>query len=208
MEIADLSYTRLKETLTFISTHRNRESKEKLPIIPAISDAWSVVDNVSRLRGLITQTPGLKQKSEYVQLFLRKTSEIESFRNTIQHLNNDLNLFVEENLPVLGVLNWFTVLDKEKQLGCSCSIIAGTIFDHYVRMENPIGRFVKLPTGMVTLNVGEKSLSLCDTMEAVEKFIRNIEKKLWDRFKDLPQAGGDLVVCLDMDFSNWTIDEA
>jgi len=61
---------------------------------------------------------------------------------------------------------------------------------------------------MVTLNVGEKSLSLCDTMEAVEKFIRNIEKKLWDRFKDLPQAGGDLVVCLDMDFSNWTIDEA
>ncbi|MDX6379852.1 MAG: hypothetical protein QOI57_876 [Rubrobacteraceae bacterium] len=70
-----------------------------------------MVDSLQRLRGLLKQMPGSKNKSPGLQVFLRNTDMVEDLRNMVQHLNHEIDNLVDQNEPVFGTLSWFTVLD-------------------------------------------------------------------------------------------------
>lgn len=72
----------------------------------AFSSAWAVIDTAHRIRGLITQVPGLSQKSPEIQVFVRSTATVEDFRHLYQHLNSVIPKINGMTNPIMGVLSW------------------------------------------------------------------------------------------------------
>jgi hypothetical protein len=201
IEMADLAHSRLRQTLYELS---QREPKSKpLNFTPALLDAWSIVDSISRLRGLLLQTPGLKQNASGLQLFSNRTAVIDDLRNIVQHLNQQITKTVNQNLPVWGVLSWFTMTDPEFKSGKSSALIAGTMFESSGHLiVNPLGKTLSLPVDLITLSSGGYSVSLSDVMKYVEQLTRSIEQQLIEKCKDLPQATGDLLISYVIEFSD------
>lgn len=211
IDMVDVSYNRLQKTLTDIAVKRDIE---RIKMVTAFSDAWSIVDSVYRLRSLLCQTPKLKQHSPYLKIFQQKTQDFEAPRHIIQHLNGIHKVVNNSDLHILGTLSWFTVLDNQTQEGRTCVIGAGTLpqskFNYH--LVNPCGKLVQLPTDLITLKVigkkddkknspvGIHSVSLSDVMQEVEKLTRGLESDLVNKFKVghcVTMEGSDLFACAD-----------
>src|SRR5438270_4866665 len=72
VEMADLAHQRLRETLYEIAQNPTVPEPNPHDFASAVLDAWSIVDLVYRLRGLIEQAPGIKQKSPALLSFMKK----------------------------------------------------------------------------------------------------------------------------------------
>jgi len=191
IQIADLAYSRLCESL--LRLHKRRKGLEEgeltVTITGAMLDAWSIIDSIVRLRGLLGQTPNLKQNVPQLQLFKRKTETVPKLRNRVQHLNHEIEQLVAKEIPALGVISWLVVLNEPEKYLCSCSISAGTFFSRTVPFIMPVGIPLETPIDHVTLNA-EVSVNFCDIMAEVENVTRYLEILLRDQFGDLPIAGG------------------
>lgn len=137
VEMADLAHSRLRWTLfTHTTTLDEPTDNQAEPLdnraqaVPAaFQDAWSIVDSLQRLRGLLAQMPGIKQNAAELQLFRRQTDAFENLRNGVQHLNNHIDVLVAQNLPAWGVLSWVVVPeDPAGNRLLSSAMIAGTLF--------------------------------------------------------------------------------
>ena len=116
-------------------------------------DAWSIVDSVHRLRELLEQLPGFaRAKSPSYQVFVRKTADVEDFRNTIQHLRTELPQYAQNGWPVWGVLDWVAVVDEAEGLLRMCAIVAGRILSGECFLCNPLGKAIEQPVDHVTLH--------------------------------------------------------
>jgi len=73
--VVDVVYGRLSSTLLDHPT----------PVEAVFADAWSIIDWIYRLDGLVRNCRGLSSKSEPVLNFLNGSSLVESHRHTIQH---------------------------------------------------------------------------------------------------------------------------
>lgn len=198
VEMADLAHARLRCTLRELTrTSQEPERPPPLQFVSAILDAWSIVDSVYRLRGLLLQCPGLKQKTPRMILFRKRTEEVDSLRNSVQHLNTQINVLVTEGLPVWGVLTWSAVLDPATRSVYGCSLISGTLSPHKGHpIVNPAGRSIMLPVDLITLAASGYSICLSDVMRELEALTRAIEEELCEQFTDLAQAGADLLICM------------
>ena len=94
-EMVDVAYSRLCKNLWEVT---NTEEL-KASVAPLFLDAWSIVDSVHRLRELLDQMPGLKKNTSAYQSFVRKTKIAKDFRNTAQHMRNDLRAIGQKCLP-------------------------------------------------------------------------------------------------------------
>ena len=137
-EMIDVAYVRLLYILEQITT--DDSFREEHPMAEAFMEAWSIVDSVHRLRCLISQMPGFKQNElPQRKIFLEKTKDVEDFRHTIQHLNNDIIKLADQNEPAWGILSWFTITDlyrggenirnnlQHVRSGCYCLMISGSV---------------------------------------------------------------------------------
>ncbi len=106
IEIIDLAFRRLQETIEMISQMENKSDELSPKIVEAMSDAWVIIDSAHRLRELVCQFPKLKQKEPNVQLFLRNTEVVENLRNFVQHFRSGIDSFVEKGMPLWGTLSW------------------------------------------------------------------------------------------------------
>lgn len=196
IEIIDLAYLRLKQTLYNLSKNIKSNSKvNHLIFVSAIHDAWSLIDSVYRLRGLIKLCPGIKQKAPGIILFDKNTRDTEPLRHSFQHLNTQINELIKLNLPVWGVITWIAVLDPLINSAYSCAIIAGTIFNNQCsQIINPAGKSLGIPIDLITLTAGGHSLCLSKIFDEVNKLTKNLENELTKYFKDLPCAGADLLL--------------
>jgi hypothetical protein len=125
IEMADLAYKRLSQTLERITG----EPPEAAPhaIVPAMDDAWSILDCVHRLVGLVQQVPGLKDRDRSPSIrTLFGSSEITALRNIYRHLNHDIKKRSQSNLPILRVLTW-TKFNGDRTTGSIGVLGAGTI---------------------------------------------------------------------------------
>jgi hypothetical protein len=103
VEMADLAHSRLQAAL--LQHTQNVESAsegatgEHYLHTAAFQDAWSIVDSLHRLRGLLSQMPGVKQNAPPLQVFRRQTDVVEDLRNGVQHLNHHIDALVAQKLP-------------------------------------------------------------------------------------------------------------
>jgi hypothetical protein len=195
VEMADLAHNRLHKTLSEIEPSPTSPKSNSRDFASAILDAWSIVDLIHRLRGLLEQTPGIKQNSPALALFMWKTVEVEKLRNSVQHLNQQIHKIANLNLPVWGALSWETRFDPELKSMWTCTLVAGTFFERIDPIILPFGRKFYPPVDLITLQASDCSVCLSDVMRSVEKLVRSLEEYLREQFKDLPSAGRDALLC-------------
>lgn len=198
VEMADLAYERLRQSLFVITTEMSKKDLglAPSPFVGPFSDAWLIVDSVHRLREILEQMPGFaKRKSPPYQVFRRSTLGVKDFRHTIQHLRNELDVMAANGCPVWGVLNWVAVTDPEAGLVRSCVIAAGRIISGQHPLCNPLGKAIESPVDHITLHCKHKCVSLSDTIRSVKAVIAPFEKSLAEQFKDMPRTGADLLIC-------------
>ena len=107
---------RIQQSLKNVERLMERGEEYENHLDAAFLDAWSVVDVCHRIRRLIARTPGIKHNEPWLQLFLRKTEEIEELRNHIQHLDSGISALPLNWTPVLGTLSWVSFSDDQKCL--------------------------------------------------------------------------------------------
>ncbi len=206
VDMAELAYERLRVSLYgfAIESHSSSESSPESKQLAAIFlDAWSIIDSVHRLRGILDQMPGLsKGKSPKYQLFRRKTQEVEEFRHTVQHLNHELREMAKNGWPVWGVLDWVTAIDSKGGVFRSSMIVSGRCLSGEHPICNPLGKDIELPVDHVTLHLKDLALSLSDTMRSVRAVVLPIEKTLRKQFKGLSASGADIFVHMDVEIDS------
>lgn len=73
-----------------------------------VMDAWAFVDNLNRLRQIVSRFPYGDPRPECVNAFLAGMDEVRLLRNRIQHLDEDYQTGANFELgyPVFGALSW------------------------------------------------------------------------------------------------------
>jgi len=174
---------RLNEALYSLTTREWEKEYLSVSTASVMLDTWSIIDSVHRLRNLIMQAPGIKQKSPELRIFYDKTKGVEYLRNTIQHLRNEAKNFITKNLPSLGILTW-VVLHKQNDKSASLfSLVAGTIYPNIVYpIVNPLGKRIQSPVDHITIILGNYSICVSDVVEQVDQvkswMEQTLEKKL------------------------------
>lgn len=203
VQMADLAYLRLRETALRLTGNDDGPIADGQLIVSAFLDAWSIIDSVYRLRGLISQTPGIKQNVPPLQLFMRRTTDVEDLRHAIQHLNSELHKKGDEAWPVWGTLNWFTIMDQESFKGGICFLVAGTVKRGEIAMDK-VGKFIPMgkssdhPVVNINLMTSGYVISLTELLECVENIISPLERELTEQFDDLPHSASDLIIRMDV----------
>jgi hypothetical protein len=204
IEMADLAHTRLRNTLEILTNNALTDgqsstvSNNHSDVTSAVLDAWSIVDSLYRLRGLLDQAPGFKKKSPALRVVKQNTEATEQLRHAVQHLNQHINRLVSLDLPVWGELSWF-VISPDCRSGFSCWLRTGTIFKSMGQpIVNPVGKTIDPPVDLVTLAAHEHSICLSNAMRVVERLTKSIEDQLKEQFSDRPQAGADLLLCAEL----------
>jgi hypothetical protein len=128
IHIFDLSGVRLTHTLSALSVDSTPAENLAEQIAVAMSDAWTMVDAMHRLRELLSQLPGLKKNLPELQVFLRQTSAIEGLRHFYQHFRTEIDTFTEVGMPLWGTLSW-VYTDPDSGENSNFTIIPGTFFE-------------------------------------------------------------------------------
>lgn len=109
-EIAGVAFDRLHNLLTGITNRHDLltdvTEQQEDKAVPAILDAYSIIDSVNRFRELLQVTPRLRHNSVF-ELFVRGTEDIRELRRIVQHLNNrEVDRIAQEGWAALGTLTW------------------------------------------------------------------------------------------------------
>lgn len=198
VEMSDLAHLRLR----WVLLQRTEGQAEEVPVerqqvIAAFQDAWTIVDSIHRLPGLLAQMPGVKQNSPPLQVFMRQTAIFEDLRNGVQHLNNHIDILVAQNLPTWGVLSWVAFPDPTAKEFCLGAMMAGTVFvGASLPMVNPIGKSIAPPIDLITLTAHGHGVNLSEAMRRVEQLTRGMESELRAQFETPPQPPDELKVKL------------
>jgi hypothetical protein len=141
--------------------------------ISTLASAWLLIDILHRVRGLLRQVKGLPQKTPGVQVFLRGTSDAESFRHFFQHLDSSIAKLHGTSYPILGVLSWVT-----RDPAWSCSLTFGHwtkgTHSHSMVVDTHTTKFV----ASIQLDAGTSSLELARAHAAVRALSLFLEKWL------------------------------
>ena len=194
--MADLAYVRLQSALLELTTGFRKQCDPIRPEVSAVLDAWSIVDSLHRLAGLLQQMPRLagRQHSPNYRNFEERAEEIEALRHMVQHLNNEIQTLVDREWPVWGSLSWVTPL-ADGQTFVACSLVPGRVArTQDLPFPNPAGKLCEPPVGLITVWAGGRAVSLTDAMGAVRPLISGFEDQLNAQFQDLPVAGTDLLL--------------
>src|SRR5882724_4853706 len=86
-EIVDLAYSRLARNLELLSEPDCSQTARHELLVPAMQDAWTIVDAIHRIRKLLQRMPHVKKSSPPLQVFLRASVGIDRLRHIVQHLD-------------------------------------------------------------------------------------------------------------------------
>jgi hypothetical protein len=185
VDMADVAYRRLRRTLLLLPEMRN-EDPETPSAISALLDAWSVVDSLNRLRGVMQHMPGIKGKSKSptYRAFVHATEKIPTLRNTFQHLETDIHKSGDDpNWAVFGSLSWALVNPERNEI-TSCIFMPGTVSGSRP-MVTPAKREVwHHPVDSVTIERGGIAVCLSDAMRAVAAATQSLERDISKAYLD------------------------
>lgn len=201
-QMAALSYERLLGDLARLSRPKEQDSAplNERVLTAAVSDAWTIVDVVNRLRSLTAQMPGLKKKSPGVQLFLQRTDAVEPLRNFVQHINNEIKPLAKTGVPLLGFLQWVATMgDSHHARGFL--LYAGTVTTftqdvEFSKVESPDGT-----VGQVRLVAAETTLVLKSIVNEAVNLATFCESVLEPEAQDGLRRSADLLVGIDLGFA-------
>jgi len=172
------------------SMDQHRPPSRRTVTVPAVMNAWMVVDAAYRLGLIVPRLRGLKQ-GPAVKSFLKSVAPVEPFRHVVQHLDANIPQLLTECQPVWGSLSWAYV--ESPQAG---TIRVGVLMPGAGRapldlpLVNPLGKRFEVPIGLVTLSAAGKTVCLSDVVSAVRRFGARLERAAATAFSTLPNTLG------------------
>jgi hypothetical protein len=207
IEAADVAHQRLRVTLQTLSGKLDAPDPMHAETPAAIVDAWSIVDSVHRLRGLLLKVPGLVKRQRWpaYRAFEEQSRPVEALRNAAQHLDTEIEAIATANWPVWGVLHWF-ILDGERRGGRICTLVGGRIVPESVTpIPVPAGRAMpeeELPLGLITLSTHIGEICLSDTMLRLKQVAAELEASLAaQQGADIVTTGSDVLIGVEIKFT-------
>lgn len=176
IEIADMAYRRLRETLWSISKRVN-EDDDIHEYVHAVADAWLVIDSLNRLRALCVSAP-LIAENEYCRGFVQSVHSVKGMRNNVQHLDGRIDNMVRKKQPVWGALSWAVVTDNPPTKARLHTLVAGSFRPGEHEMVEIGGRNFEMPVDAITLTASGESLEISELMVATEDFSAMVESDL------------------------------
>jgi hypothetical protein len=147
-----------------------------------MADAWLMIDAVHRLRQLLLQLPGLRQKERELQVFFRNTETVENLRKFVQHFSSGIESFVAVKTPLWGILSWTEVW--EDGVGVNFIIIPGTGFYELHAAGTPINVQTGEYAERIALGAGgEHRVDLARLFERVAVLARWFDRWYKDHFE-------------------------
>jgi hypothetical protein len=196
IDMATMSYGRLQNSLLELS----RGLAQDQPRPPGLGalvmmDAWMIIDAVNRLRVLVAETRGLKQRHA-VDSFRRSVEDVEILRNAVQHLPGEVAELEKNGRPLWGSLSWGY---RESPTAAIHVLVPGTIAPtEGLPMVNPLAEQVEIPIGFVVLSAAEVTVCLSEVLQAVGRFAERLERAAAIAFAALPADAVDQYVTLDL----------
>lgn len=207
IEMADLAYCRLRNTLNSMSINCvNRLPSKHIYSVSAILDAWSIIDSLDRLRGFLHCAEFVKKDLLPVNDPLTQHfNTVRLLRNSIQHIPQNVNKLIgnNKNHTILGSLSWFIFTDFKKMEGMCCTFTAGTAIQNTkIPMLNPAGKNIESPLDLITLSTSKYSICFSELMKYIKLMAIDIEKQICQQTLGLPKAAADITICLHMRFTD------
>lgn len=178
-----LRYALLIEQRAFASLRRALRRIETLNTVKrrpseavaltALTAAWTMVDTVHRARDMVRQVPSLSQKKPDVQLFVRNSQEVGTFRDLYQHLNTEIPKMAGKANPVMGVLSWVTK-DPRKSITIFVGTGAQDLELHTVVFDTWKNEFVQ----STLFSAGNRDINLESLHEDCRRFRRFFDEWL------------------------------
>ena len=175
-EIIEAAYYRLETITGELAADDYDKDNISRYVVDAVTNAWGIVDCTHRLRELIQQAPGLKQKLPEVQQFVRRTEPVEDLRHFVQHFRNNIHDFVEQRSSLWGNISWS---EKQGDAKALCHmIVSGTYFSKNLAGTPVFDTHKWEFIGGIVLAAGGKSLDLTKTYRDVHDFMEWLQQSI------------------------------
>jgi hypothetical protein len=198
VEIIDLAYSRLRDTLTNIAL----ADKDDLNIANcnthAFLDAWAMVDAVDRFRGLCKCFPDTisSEKPENWINIETITQPFRNIRNVSDHLGQRAEFLVSRKSTALGTLTWFTGSSLQPPQGWFCTLKPGTIRVETPQPPKAMTMTVNWPTDTICLSAGGYDVELSSVLPQIALRVGQLESNVTASLKKFGKSKG--VVASDM----------
>lgn len=200
IEIADMAYRRLRETLWRISANSN-DDEDVGEYVHAVADAWLVIDSLNRLRALCRTAPLLAEKP-YCRSLVQKMQKVKALRNNVQHLDGRIDTIVSKKQPVWGALSWAVTCENPPKGAQLHTLVAGSFRPGEHELLDIGGRNFAMPIDVITLNADGESLDLSDLMLATAEFAALTESDLGLIIPPDVPYGRDLHIMAEISFND------
>ena len=186
IEIIDLAYGRLRDTLT--RTALNPPSSSELPKISAQAflDAWAMIDAIDRFRMLYLQMPGISfpPPKAGVETLQEALKPFRNLRNVADHLAQRADFVVSRGGAALGTLSWLTGFKIDPITAWYCTLRPGTVRTQPEFRKEPLVSTLDWPTDRITLVAGGYEGNLSSVRPPIELRVKRFEEQLKNAFDE------------------------
>lgn len=200
IEIADLAYLRLRETLQNVSDVADQASRAN-EYVKVVADAWLLVDSLNRLRALCVKAPRISATA-YCKKLIQDLAGMKMARNSVQHLDTRIEKIIGRKQPVWGVIGWVVVDQNPPKGGQVHSFVPGSFRPAEHHLGEIDGTEFEMPIDSITLFDGESTHKLSSLMKATRKFTREVEADLSNQFNFAEPSGRDLQITGEFSFND------
>ena len=204
-EMAGAAFDRLHALLAEITADRDARlagdgehqgSSQAQNAVPAMLDAYSIIDSIHRFRELLQVAPGLKHNAPF-ELFMRQTKDVRELRHIVQHLNREVDRIAREGWAALGTLTWLGPSAVPDGPPSSYIMQAGTFYAGQWTHGPMIDTYSSLLKGEIrdiaVLTAGLK-VNLSQVIDNLRSIIRSLEGPLEEFAADKQRFGSDVLL--------------
>lgn len=204
-EMAGAAFDRLHDLLMKITAERDAQltgsgehpgRAQAHNAVPALLDAYSIIDAIHRFRELLRVTPGLKHNAPF-ELFMRQTKDIRELRHIVQHLNREVDRIAQEGWAALGTLTWLGPSTVPDGPPSSYILQAGTFYAGQWTHGPMIDTYSSLPKGEIAdiaILTAELRVNLSTIMNNLRSITRSLEGTLQEFAADKERFGSDVLL--------------
>jgi hypothetical protein len=178
IEMADLSYERLKGTMLSLFAPVSERPPSHVLATTAFLDAWSMINAMSRLRKLIPQAYD-DARVPAQKVFLDETETLRQLRNSIEHADerilNAEPFAMPGTPPLWGTLECLAPGSSRRTARCA-SLTPGTRTFRWASSAVVDCPYPRPPVDHISITAFEVELSLTKMHEAVERLARGLEE--------------------------------
>ncbi|MDW5442223.1 hypothetical protein [Polaromonas sp. SM01] len=186
LEIADRAYRRLRETIWKISSDKKSDHVDRY--VDLVSDAWTIVDSLNRLR-ILCKSNCQYVNYDYCRAYAAELQSIVVLRNANQHMNGRLETIVADKESAWGAISWTTCITNPPTRAEVHCFVAGALRTTDLSLPEPPERPFYMPVDGITMKANKTEVFISDLMLLTAQFVSQFDADLSQLFpRDAPHV--------------------